>query len=227
MSGRLLRHRTGLPVGVEKRADGAPVIVGYASVFYSPGDPGTAYRMWDDIEERIMPGAFDRALKEGDDVRGLFNHDASQVLGRTKSGTVRLSVDAKGLRYEIEPPDTQAGRDVVKLIERGDVSASSFGFIPEVTTYREEKREGESSSLYVIERNAVRLFDVSPVTFPAYEGTEAATRELAAKMEEEVRAELLRHFRSLSDEEYGTLVKIRARAIEVELAMSEAESFGE
>ena len=217
MSGKLLRHRTGLPVGVENRADGAPVIVGYASVFYSAGDPGTAYRMWDDIEERIMPGAFDRALKEGDDVRGLFNHDASQVLGRTKSGTVRLSVDAKGLRYEIEPPDTQAGRDVVKLIERGDVSASSFGFIPEDTTYREEKREGESA-LYVIERNSVRLFDVSPVTFPAYEGTEASTREALADIEKEVRAEIAKRF-AVADRDRTAEVAARARAVEVEIAI--------
>ena len=216
MSGQILRHRTGLPVGAEKRADGAPVIVGYASVFYVPGDPGTAYRMWDDIEERIMPGAFDRAVREGDDVRGLFNHDASHVLGRTKSGTVRLSVDAKGLRYEIDPPDTQAGRDTVKLIERGDVSASSFGFIPEDTTYREEAREGKSS-LYVIERNSVRLFDVSPVTFPAYEGTEATTREALADLEKQVRAEIAKRFGCRS--ESAAQVAARARAVEVELAM--------
>lgn len=216
----VLRHRTGLPVKVETRADGgAPMIVGYASVFYDPADSKTAYRMFDDIEERIMPGAFDRALKEGDDVRGLFNHEASAVLGRTKSGTVRLSVDARGLRYEIDPPDTQAGRDVVKLIERGDVSASSFGFVPEVTAYREEKREGETG-IYVIERQSVRLFDVSPVTFPAYEGTEATTREGLAHIEKEVRAEIAKHFGAGGARSRVAEIIARARAVEVEIAMA-------
>lgn len=181
----VLRHRTGLPVKVETRAGGTgPVIAGYAAVFYDAADPGTEYRLWEDIVERIMPGAFDRAVRDKHDVRALFNHDASRVLGRTQSGTARLSVDARGLRYEIDPPDTQDGRDVVKLIERGDVSASSFGFVPMVTAYREEGK------VYVVERQDVDLFDVSPVTFPAYTATEVGVRADLADQERRVRKEI-------------------------------------
>lgn len=157
------------PLRVETRADGAPMIVGYAAVFYDPADPGTAFRLWDDVEERIMPGAFDKAIA-GDDVRALFNHCADFVLGRSKAGTLRLSADAKGLRYEIDPPDTQAARDVLAMLRRGDISGSSFGFRERSRTLR------ESPGLYVIELNDVELFDVGPVTYPAYPATAAAAR---------------------------------------------------
>jgi HK97 family phage prohead protease len=158
-------------VGIQKRADGAPVIAGYAAVFYRADDPGTEYRLWDDVYERIKPGAFDAAIGR-DDVRGLFNHDPSEILGRSTAGTLRLSVDDTGLRYEIDPPDW-AGK-YVESIGRGDITGSSFGFVPETTAYRDEKRDGRD--VIVIEREAVSLFDVSPVTFPAYESTSAGLR---------------------------------------------------
>lgn len=157
------------PVRVESRADGGPLIVGYAAVFYDPADPGTVFPLWDDVEERIMPGAFDKAIA-GDDVRALFNHCPDAVLGRSKSGTLRLAVDARGLRYEIDPPDTQTARDVLAMLKRGDVSGSSFAFHPRERTFR------EANGLYVIEVRDVELFDVGPVTYPAYTGTEAAAR---------------------------------------------------
>lgn len=159
------------PVRLEQRADGQPpVITGYAAVFYDANDPGTEYRLYDDVVERIMPGAFTRALAE-DDVRALFNHDANRVLGRSAAGTLRLSVDAKGLRYEIDPPDTQTARDLVTSIRRGDINGSSFGFVPRATTYRKNDAGG-----YAVERSDVQLFDVSPVTFPAYASTDAGVR---------------------------------------------------
>ena len=112
-------------VRIEKR-DGQPTkIVGYAAVFYRYDDPGTQYELYSGHVERIQPGAFKRAIEEADDVRGLFNHEPSQILGRTKSGTMRLSEDETGLRYEIDVPDTQVGRDVVTSIDRGDVTGSS------------------------------------------------------------------------------------------------------
>jgi HK97 family phage prohead protease len=161
------------PAGVETRADGRSVLTGYAAVFYRGGDAGTEFRLWDDIYERILPTAFDRALQE-DDVRALFNHDPSEILGRTKAGTLRLSVDDKGLRYEVDPPDWAAGR--VESMRRGDVTGSSFSFAPDKTTIRIEKRDNKSVT--VLERESVRLFDVGPVTFPAYTGTTAAVRSL-------------------------------------------------
>ena len=95
-------------VRATKREDGKPIIAGYGAVFYD-GTPETEYKLWDDMVERIMPGAFDRAISEKHDVRGLFNHDPNHVLGRTKSGTMKLSVDSKGLADEIETGATTIG----------------------------------------------------------------------------------------------------------------------
>ena len=95
------------PVTVETREDGTTTISGYAAVYHRSEDAGTQYQLMDSYYERIKPGAFDRALAEKQDVRALFNHDANHVLGRTTSGTCRLSCDSVGLRYEVDLPNTQ------------------------------------------------------------------------------------------------------------------------
>jgi HK97 family phage prohead protease len=138
--------------------------------------------------ERIRPGAFDRAIRE-DDVRGLFNHDPNHVLGRSGPGTLRLSVDSKGLRYEIDPPDTQTGRDVVAMLARGDVSGSSFSFAPTRTTW-EEERDAKGNVTYVRYLEEIAMFDVGPVTFPAYTSASSGVRDSAGEDSEGVRAEL-------------------------------------
>ena len=173
--------RAAQQIRLQERADGAlPLITGYASVFYRADDPGTEYEMWAADEwgprvvERIMPGAFDRALKE-DDVRGLFNHAATVVLGRSAAGTLRLSVDAVGLRYEIDPPDTQAARDLIANLRRGDISGSSFAFLPRDTVYTDIVADRKVTQT-VIERRDVQLFDVGPATFPAYSGATSSAR---------------------------------------------------
>lgn len=154
---------------VETRGDDEQaVIVGYGAVFHRADDAGTEYRLWEDVFERIMPGAFD----EIGDVRSFFNHNPDTVLGRTTSGTLALSVDDDGLRYEVTPPQT--ARHVVESVERGDVTGSSFMFVPTSTTWREEERDGRTVSIREI--NSVELFEVGPVTFPAYEATSAGTR---------------------------------------------------
>lgn len=153
--------------GGENRPD---TIVGYGAVFYA-GTPETEYWLWDDMVERILPGAFDRALRE-DDVRGLFNHDPNIVLGRTSAGTMRLSVDGKGLLYRIEAPPTGVGADVVQSIKRGDVQGSSFSVDVLAQTWRKIEEDGKPT-IYVREVVEVRLYDAGPVTFPAYTGTSA------------------------------------------------------
>jgi uncharacterized protein len=183
MSNELHRRylsRKQLPIKLEQRSDGAlPKIVGYAAVFYRDGDPTTEYEMWPAeygfprVVERVQPGAFDRALKE-DDVRALFNHETDKVLGRSASGTLRLSVDAVGLRYEIDPPDTHLAHDLIQSLQRGDISGSSFAFVPRGTVYRDTK-EGDVQVTYV-ERTDVQLFDVGPVTYPAYGGATSGLR---------------------------------------------------
>lgn len=170
------RRDTSRPVELRNVAGGGmPVIVGYAAVFYKPDDPGTRYRLWHDCEERIMPGAFDRALRECDPL-ALFNHGRSAVLGRLSSGTLRLSVDERGLRYEIDPPDTNTGREVVELVKRGDVRGSSFAFIPKTTKETRLDAPTADGVRYVLEVIDCDLFDVGPVTEPAYAGTEAGVR---------------------------------------------------
>jgi HK97 family phage prohead protease len=167
-------RRVALAPELVKRDGSLPLIRGYAAVYYDAADPGSEFRLWSDTVERIKPGAFDRAARE-DDVRGLFNHDENQVLGRTKSKTMRLNADARGLKYEITPPDTQVARDVVTVLERGDVDGSSFAFLPNIVTW-EEQRNADGSMLYIRWIDEVRLFDVGPVAFPAYQSTEAGIR---------------------------------------------------
>lgn len=156
---------------VELREDGdsGPVITGYAAVYHRSGDPSTEYELWQGARERIMPGAFDEAIKK-DDVRALFNHDPSMVLGRNKAGTLRLSVDDIGLRYEVTPANTSIYKDVVELLKRGDVDGSSFQFR---TIEDKWTREGNSE---IRELRKVQLFDVGPVSFPAYEGASSGVR---------------------------------------------------
>jgi HK97 family phage prohead protease len=163
------------PVRIEKRVGtDLPVIAGVAAPFYKPGDPGTEYQLYEDLTERIMPGCFDRALKE-DDCRGLFNHNVDFILGRCSAGTMKLSVDKVGLRYEIQVPDTQAGRDVLTSIRRGDVTGSSFSFLPHEEKGMVHFKEGDR---YVRELHSVKLFDCGPVSYPAYSGSTTGVRAL-------------------------------------------------
>lgn len=158
-------------VRLESREDGSKRITGIASVTYD-GTPDTEYELWPGLRERISPGAFDRALKENHDVRALFNHDSNLVLGRTKSGTLKLSVTREGLAYEVTPADTTAYRDTVAHLERGDVDGSSFAFM--VT--REEWLYDQKRGVDIRDIKDVQLFDVGPVTYPAYEATTSAVR---------------------------------------------------
>jgi len=123
--------------------------------------------------EQVAPNAFNQTLNQAD-VRALFNHEPDLLLGRTGAGTLRLSTDARGLKYEIDLPDTTAGRDVAELLRRGDVVGSSFGFVVHEDSW------GETDSGYPLRTlESVALRDVGPVTFPAYTSTEASLRTLA------------------------------------------------
>lgn len=157
---------------VETRADGNKVIVGYGAVFYREGDAGTEYKLWRGLVERVSAAAFTRALAERQDVRGLFNHDASRLLGRTASNTLRLSIDQVGLRYEIDAADTQDHRDLLVRLERGDIDGSSFGFSVRRVSYTLLDDDTDIRTIEEIET----LYDVGPVTFPAYTATSAGVR---------------------------------------------------
>lgn len=150
---------------------GAPKIAGYAAVFNKRSDLLGGF-----FVELIAPGAFDDVLAQ--DTRGLFNHDPNYLLGRTTSGTLRLSVDERGLAYEIDTPDTLTIRDlVVAPIARGDMSGSSFAMrvAPGGDTWHEEDGVVVRTIYKVAE-----LRDVGPVSFPAYPDSSAAQRSLDA-----------------------------------------------
>jgi HK97 family phage prohead protease len=146
-------------------ADATRKMVGYAARFDTKADIMGLF------QERIAPGAFTRAIGN-DDVRALVNHDPSLLLGRNKSGTLALTQDNAGLRFEITPPDTQLARDLMVSMERGDINQCSFGFI---ATREEWDETGDVPVRTLLE---VELFDVSIVTYPAYDETSAAVRSL-------------------------------------------------
>ncbi len=128
--------------------------------------------------ERILPGAFDRAIAE-DDVFALFSHQESNVLGRTKAGTCTLRIDEVGLFYEATLPDTQQARDVKTLIDRGEITGSSFAFDIADEQWKSERQDGRVIQVREVLKVSP-LYDVGPVTFPAYQATTAEARRLPA-----------------------------------------------
>jgi HK97 family phage prohead protease len=170
-------------VRLEGREGKLPRIRGYAAVFYD-GTPATEYRIFPDVVERIMPGTFDRAIKQGG-IAGLRNHDPDNLLGR-QPDTMAVGVDERGMFYDIDTPDTTAGRDTVVNIERNEMTGSSFAFVPREggTTYRDTP-----GGDLIIERTDVEVLDVGPVTFPAYEATTTGLRDADFKgVKEEIAA---------------------------------------
>lgn len=145
----------------------ARTIRGYAAVFDSMSQPLFGFR------EVIRKGAFKKTVRESD-IRALWNHDPNFVLGRKSARTLRLEEDDKGLLTRIFPPSTTWASDLMTSIERGDVSQMSFGF----QMVKERWMEAGTDGLPVRELLEVRLFDVSPVTFPAYQQTEVHVRSL-------------------------------------------------
>lgn len=149
------------PFEVRDNGEGM-TFTGYAAIFNSASEPLP-------FREKIAPGAFKRSLRARNDIKLLWNHDAGQVLGSSRAGTLRLEEDGYGLRVSADLPDTQQGRDAAYLIKRGDVNAMSFGFsVP---------AGGDDWSSDGMERtlNSVRLHEVSIVAFPAYSETAGKT----------------------------------------------------
>lgn len=138
---------------------------GYAAVFNSPSEPLSGSPNGRTFIEQIAPGAFLRSLKARNDIKLLWNHDTSDVLGSTRAGTLKLTEDSRGLKVMATLPNTSAGRDAAELLRRGDVDAMSFGFtVP---------RNGDEWNSDGTERTLreVMLHEVSIVAFPAYSET--------------------------------------------------------
>ncbi|MGX5710500.1 hypothetical protein L614_001600000690 [Ochrobactrum sp. J50] len=154
-------------LGVETRADDSKrVLTGYAIIWNSNTTIG------DYFVERIAPGAFSGSI--GGDILALLHHDSGRVLGRTKSNTLRLKEDARGLHVEIDVPNTTDGNDLWELVERGDITGMSFGMR---VTKQEWDDTGAIPHRTILE---AELFEVTATPTPAYEDTQLAKRSLDA-----------------------------------------------
>ncbi|MFE7378534.1 HK97 family phage prohead protease [Bacillus thuringiensis] len=154
------------------------LITGYAAVFNSK----TSIGGW--FDEIIAPGAFARALSENGDIRALFNHNWDNVLGRTKSGTLRLEEDGKGLKFEVELPNTSTGRDLAESMSRGDINQCSFGF----WVTEEDWDYNVEPALRTVKE--VELYEISVVSIPAYDDTEASLvrgKEIGKEVEQRMK----------------------------------------
>ena len=172
---------TEFEVRARKGDAGGVVVEGHAAVF------GRRSQNLGGFVEVVDAKAFDRSLGDNPDVRALINHDPSQLLGRTRSGTLRLSKDSAGLAYEIDMPDRQDARDLLVSMERGDISHSSFAFF--VTRDGDEWSETEEGfPLRTLTGVSIHNGDVSPVTYPAYEDTDSGVAGRAYKSLAEARS---------------------------------------
>lgn len=188
------RFVSDVEVRVEERDGEGPTIVGHAAVFDRP------VQLFPGFREVVRAGAFTKTIREAD-VRALFNHDPNYVLGRNRSSTLSLEEDGVGLSYRISAPETDTIRDLVlEPIRRGDISGSSFSF----RAIRTHRAEGDD----LRELQEVRLFDVGPVTFPAYPQTDAQLRSLLAECESVDEVHLLAALRGmgLTDTELRCMV---------------------
>jgi len=156
-----------------------PVIEGYASVFDKwSQELGGMFP----FREKVMRGAFSESIGK-DDIRALFNHNPDFVLGRNKSGTLHMHEDENGLKVRITPPKTTWAKDLMTSISRGDITQMSFGFLVE----KDKWIVSSADEVDTRELHKVKLFDVSPVTFPAYLDTEVGIRSTLALYEAQLK----------------------------------------
>jgi len=169
-------ERRFLPLdNVEVRAEGEREISGYASVFNVEAEIEGWFGGW---REEVAPGAYAKTIQESD-IRALWNHDTNVVLGRNRakpSPTLELAEDSHGLRAVIRPPDNEWGRPVWDAIERGDVTGMSIAF--RAIKYEWQRAPKGSQELDKRIIREAQLFEVSPVTFPAFEATSVSARAM-------------------------------------------------
>ena len=143
---------------IDSTEDGKEIVVGHASMYNTRSEFMGFY-------ETIEEGAFTDDLIKSSDVRALINHDQNLILARNTSGTLKLEADAQGLRYEFEMPETSYGKDLAVSMKRGDITQSSFAFTVEKDDWSTDDNGNDLRTIKKIKR----LYDVSPVTYPAYQ----------------------------------------------------------
>lgn len=231
--GREVRTVKAPDIEVRQDDDEGTHLVGHAAVFNQETVIGGFFR------EEIAPGAFKKTLKDGADVRHLFNHNPDLVLARTKSGTLELEEDDTGLAFDasLNMDDPDAIRVVAK-VERGDVSQSSFAFIPIRVEWEDAKTDPDSGTRTLPKRiiREAKLFDTSTVTFPAYQAAETMLRaqalailERGLGIDSESMTTILREFTSDSAnaEEDVELAAVLERASETLAGMAKEHAADE
>ena len=169
--------------GVELRArlDGN-TLHGHAAVFGQTAKLPTHY-------ERLAPTAFKRALEAPEtDVRALVNHDPRLLLGRQGAGTLQLRTDDEGLAFEVDLPDPSYAHDLRELVRRGDLIGASFAFVPGTDEW-ERAPDGRQIRTHT---SVSALLDVSPVTYPAYDGPAVALRAFTFESANRAASQLIR-----------------------------------
>ena len=153
------------------------IIVGYAAKFERWSEPIMGW-----FKEQIARDAFSEC--DVTDVIMCFNHNIDSILARTTSGTLTLSTDDEGLRFEFEAPATTMGNDMLELVRRGDISKCSFKFTVEEDEWRYADKENKLEYDERTIRKIGKLYDVSLVVYPAYSDTEAGVRHLEERKQQ-------------------------------------------
>ena len=167
IAGQIERRTIVTELRADSGSDGAKFITGHGAVFNQEAE------IWDGIFEVVRPGAFLSTLQT-EDVRALFNHEPNLILGRNRAGTLQLSEDEIGLAYRIlVNPQVTYANDLYASLQRGDISQSSYAFLPVSERWTQREDGSELRELF-----AVQLFDVSPVTYPAFVGADSQARGL-------------------------------------------------
>jgi uncharacterized protein len=185
---------------VRELEDDAFTLHGHAAVFDQLSEDLGGWR------ERVKRGAFKRVV--GDDVRCLVNHEPSLLLARTRNGTLRLKEDPVGLAVEADIAPTSVGKDLRILVERGDMTQMSFAFV-----VAEASWDDEDGELIRTVSRLEALYDVSPVTYPAYPQTDAGVRKDLAAAAAQTRGDSpIPSSASPSEEEQGREADVAQRA---------------
>lgn len=154
-----------LEMQIEER-DGKTKIIGHGAIYNVRSlDLGG-------FIEVVKPGAFKRSLESGKEIKSFFNHDPNMVLGTTTAGTLMLADESTGVRYEIDPPETTYAKDLMISMKRGDIKGSSFSFR---TISDNWYMDGGQLMRELIE---VELFELGPVTDPAYPASDSHVRNI-------------------------------------------------
>ena len=182
---REVRLNQDAEIRVDSNAESERKIGGYAAVFNSETKIGERFI------EKIAYGAFGESIAK-EDIRALWSHNSDLVIGRNRNGTLNLNEDAKGLGFELKMPDTSWGRDAYTLIRDGFVTGVSFGFI----TLKDSWQRGEDGAPHVRTLEKVKLVEISPTAFPAYEETQVSARsaeQVVNEIEESWKIEESKH----------------------------------